>query len=352
LHLQRERASALLRITVDPRTEKFGRRDTIRLAPGTDQGSIYDLSEDGRTLVFDATRDGQSSVWTFEQRGGSPINGRQVATSTQRMSVALARVGNVVMVSQALLAGGTPQYEWSWAPFPSGALTPFTPPDSLEIATALVDDSQLVRADPIAGQPGRARITSYQLDGKARPEITVEGNNFDLRAGPERAFLLVSSHLDSLRLVDSLGSERWHLVVPDSLGRIGSLVVSPAQDSLLIMLQPYALKVDSDGNVPVPVLLVAARTGEWRLVTRMPLIYYRALVWSSDGWIYAALATTANPTTMLYRFRSDGSQMRRIGPVPFPDDGSCDLSQDVRRWACTRTEVLSDLYLVRGFAAR
>jgi tRNA A-37 threonylcarbamoyl transferase component Bud32 len=351
IHLRNGNESALIRIAVDPRTGKFGRRDTLALTQGTARGSLYDLSEDGHTLVFDASRRGESSVWTFEQQGGKPVEGRQLASSSQPMGVWITRDGGRVLLSQATAAGGNLQYQWSIAPFKAGVLAPLTSPDSVE-TYANLDGSRFLTASRLPGPGDRTRIVARDLSGGAPRTVTeIAGKIIWFVPGPSGGLVLVNPSADTIRLLDSLGRQQWQIAVPDSVGTVGSLIPSPDRSEIVFLAQPYRLDVGADGNVGVPLIRASTRTGAWRLTTRVRVIYFRGYVWGDDGWIYAALGTAADPRSALYRFRPEGSQLARIGPIPFPDDGDCELSADARHWACARTESLSDLYLVRNFQA-
>ena len=346
LFIEERSEAALLRIAVDA-SGRFGRQDTLVIMPGASSSTVYDLSEDGRSLVYESNKAGESTVWTATVGRTAQ---RRVATSSQWMNALISRDGRRVFHSQISPVGDSLRVQWFVTPFDSGASRPVTPPLA-DPFTYTADERGLFIGTPMHG--GRARISVYDpLTGEASLFAERPASGFDIFPGTAGGLIEIDSSGDTVRLLDARGQEAWHTAIPDSLGRVPSIISSPDRSAFATITQPLSLEVGPDGNVGVALIELAAPTGTLKVVTRLRLVSFWPYAWSDDGGIYFGMATATDPTLRLYRIPATGGAPRRIGPIPVQNNGVCSLSGNARRWACTRQQWLTDLYLIRNFESR
>jgi hypothetical protein len=343
---------ALLRIGVDPATGRLGRVDTLAIAPGSGSRPEYDLSADGRSLVYAVAREGESALWTLERTStrALPRPFRQVRTSSRPFDAYLTRDGRSILYSAVTQAGTGEGIQWFLAPFDSGAARPVTPPIADPIGHTATDGRRLFIAT--RSPDGHGRLTAYDLaTGRASPFAEEATDRFSIWSGTNGSIGVLSATGDSLRLLDSVGHELLRTGFTDSVGRVAMLASSP--DGKELALFPFASpEPDAEGNFHGPLHRVSAITGRFRYVAQVWGGYApeRPFVWTDDGWIHFAMWSTASdPRPLLYRVRADGGDQEVEGALPFGRDAVCSMSGNGRRWACVVSRALSDLYLIRDF---
>ena len=337
---------SLLRIAVDPGNGRLGRIDTLTIAPDVSSSAVFDFSADGRSLVYAATRDGESSVSTREARPGSQrVASRTVATSSRRMGALIAPDGRRLFYSQQTSAADSVLIQWFVTPFDSSTPRAVTPP--LPRTVAVTTDGQRLFLLTASGPGHGAILASYdQSSGTRTTFAEVTDSESDVALGPSGGLALIRESGRVVRLVDKRGRELWRAVIPDSLGRVSDLLLSPDQSEFVAQTQPVSLKVGPDGNVEIVLFRMSAATGVVKGLVRLRVQQYWLLSWSPDGWLHLVMATAANQELRLYRLRPAGGSVQPEGALP---PGSCQPSQDMKRWACVKTQSLSDIYLLRNF---
>ena len=338
-------AARMLRIAIDQRTGRAGRSDTITVAVGMESRVSYDYSADGRALAYAGVRPGPSRVrlWT---RGatGAPIRDTLVLTTPDPVRAVVVPDGDRVLLRRRL-PGAARQWQWSIGPFGARpdrfvAVTPPLPDayDAIAVDRAAL---YLLRWDTTTA----TRIIRYPLAGGA-PRMIATGLDAvtALALGPAGSVLVVLEGGAELRLLDSLGQERWRATIADSLGRVASLLPIPDGGGWVGFAQPLDLMTGPDGNIPVPLLRVSAADGRIQKVADFRGISLAHLAVSADGQLHFAMSTARDQVFTRYRVPIAGGRPVKEGSVP---PGSCTVSREARSWACVESDQLSDIFLVR-----
>jgi hypothetical protein len=335
---------SMLRVAVDSKTGRFGKVDTLAVAAGVSTSSRFDLSADGRSLVYGAGRDGESVIWARSSLAGAvALTSRKVVSSSRRMDAVVSRDGRTILFSRATAVGDSLGVQWFAVPFDSGAERPVTPPMATPAARA-TDGRRLLLAKPLAA--GRTEIVSYAVESGRQAQVAVlPGEIRGIRPGPHGGVALVNVTGDSVRMLDSLGRVLWTTVVPDSLGRIDDLLPSPDGSEYLSIAQPVSLVIGADGNVVVSMVRLSATSGTLREVARLNLIEYDEYEWADDGWLHFKMARAGEPAMRHYRIPAGGGEARVVGDAPA---GHCSPSGDVHRWVCASNQVLHDIFVLRS----
>ncbi|MEP6574772.1 MAG: hypothetical protein ABJD11_18880, partial [Gemmatimonadota bacterium] len=338
------RGALLLRVAVDLDDGRFGRRDTVQLAPGVTSSYYYDLSADGRSLAYSAFRPGETAIWAGRARGAG-LAERQLVSSSREMAAVISRDGQQILYSKRTAVGDSLGVQWFAMPFDSGASRAVTP--ALKgVSDIEIDDRRILVAQ--TGEQGRQGIASFDL---ASMRMTVVGQeppgSYWMRVGPGGGILLVSESGDSVRLLDRSGRELWRAGFPDTIGRIAEVIPSPDLSGYIAVAQPVSQVLDRQNLITMTLVRIDASTGALRVVSRLRATAIRGpYEWSNDGWLYFSMSASASKGLQLYRMRPEGGspQVRRERP-----EGSCSLAGDAQRWVCVRSQSLSDIYLIRNF---
>jgi serine/threonine protein kinase len=342
---------ALLKIAVDPATGRLGAVDTLIIAPISGSWPQYDLSADGRSLVYALAREGESVLWTLERirRTAPPRPLRRVTTSSRRLDAYVTRDGKSVLYSTVTQAESQEGLRWYVAPFEGGVPRAVTPGITDAIFPSASDDRRLFIAT--RSPAGRARITAFDLvTGRATPFAEQPSDRFTIWSGVRGGIAVLSATGDSLRLLDSLGREFLRTGFDAEVGRMGLVASSP--DGKELALFPIAPpEPNAGGNYEGPVYRISA-AGLPRFVGRVwgGDAAVRPFVWTKDGWLHFVMWSTASDRRpLLYRLRADGGSQEVESQLPFGRDGLCSISGDARRWVCVVNRQLSDIYLMRNF---
>ena len=341
---RRNSGGRMRRIMIDGSTGRPGRQDTIVVAPGLAPEIVYDLTPEGRSLVYSASRVGGAKL-SSRERGGSGAE-RLLASSSFGMEARITPDGTRIVYRTTLSDGPTPRYQWlvTASNGSTGTGRPVTPALAQDFAAKLVtDDALLLLAFDTTSKTSLIR---YDLaTGAQRTVATGLGAVSRIYAGPDGGVVAVARDNAQARLIDSLGRVRWTLTLPDSLGKLLEFLPSPDGHEFAMLGFPPGNAADSSGNYHIPLLRVAAATGEFRFIGWIRANSFLPYVWSRDGWIYLDAALAADPKGALYRLRPDGGPLQRVGPSVGEDCYSA--SADLRRWSCVSIESLSDVYLIR-----
>ena len=343
---------ALLKIAVDPATGRLGPVDTLVIAPGSGSWPQYDLSADGRSLIYALAREGESVVWTLERlhHAAPPRPLRRVLTSSRRLDAYVTGDGQSVLYSTVTQAGGQEGVRWYVAPFEGGPARAVTPGIADAIGLTATDDRRLFIAT--RGPAGRGRITAFDLvTGRATPFAEQPTDRFSIWNGGRGRIAVLSATGDSLQLLDSLGREIFRMGFDSTIGRRS--IAAPSPDGSELALAPFASpEPNPEGNYEGMVYRISTATGVPRFAARMwgGEAPFRPFVWTDDGWLhYVMWSTASDPRPLLYRVRADGGSQEVESELPFGRDGLCSISGDGRRWVCVVNRQLSDLYLIRNF---
>jgi serine/threonine protein kinase len=343
---------ALVKIAVAPATGRLGPVDTLVIAPGSGSWPRYDLSADGRSLVYALAREGESVVWTLERpRPPSPPQPlRRVLTSSRQLDAYVTRDGRNVLYSMVTQVGSQEGARWYVAPFEGGPARAVTPAIADAIGFSATDGRRLFIATRAAA--ARGRITAYDLvTGRATPFAEQPTDRFTIWTGVRGGIAVLSGSGDSLQLLDSLGRVIFRTGFSATVGRRSLVASSP--DGTELALAPFASpEPNAEGNYEGPLYRISAASGRPRFVARMwgGKAPWRPFVWTNDGWLhYVMWSTASDPRPLLYRVRADGGEQEVESQLPFGRDGLCSISGDGRRWVCVVNRQLSDLYLMRNF---
>ncbi|HET7041140.1 MAG TPA: hypothetical protein VFI13_03945, partial [Gemmatimonadales bacterium] len=264
--------SGFLRIAFDPSTGHFGGRDTLALPLGVDAPGIYDLTPDGMTLTYDSRRLAQSKLTFVEGGGGRAPQERPVATATTPLLPAITPDGRTVLYRTATDRGDSTTHRW-WIADPNGGTPrPLTPEFAQDYAYT-VDDAALYR---VAYTPHRgSRVIRHALaDGTARTILDSLPGIADLAVGAHGTTLLILANGDSAFLYDSAGAITARVGVPDTVGSLRSVLVSPDGGEYALFLDPPVSVSARNGEASIPLLVLSARTGTVRIITTLHLMYY------------------------------------------------------------------------------
>jgi hypothetical protein len=337
-------AARILRIAVDQRTGRTGRRDTILVAAGMRSQVSYDYSADGRALVYAAQRPGPFKVrlWTRDANGGAQRD-TTILTTADPARVVILPEGDRVLLRQRL-PGAERQWQWSIGRFGMmpEEFRPVTSPLPKAYQQIASDRSALyllewdtttatrIRRFPLEG--GVSRVVASRL-----PAVTA------LAPGPAGSILVVLRDGAELRLLDSLGNERWRDTLPDSLGRVATMFPIADGTGWVGIAQPLDLSTGPDGNVRVPILRLAAADGRVSKAMELHVLSIQQYAISPDNVLHLAYSTAQEQAFIRYRVPITGGRPVREGRTP---PGGCSVSRDARHWACVESDQLSDIFLV------
>jgi Tol biopolymer transport system component len=344
---------ALLRIAVNPMTGRFGRKDTVVVAPGINL-LAFDIPPSGRSMVYDAARQGASELWTLsrDRAGAVPQTIRRVRTASAAFGAYLSRDGRQIIFSSTDRTQGPVRMQYFVTGFDSGDARALTP----ELADVVSENPTLdFRSFIVATRdsPLHSQLTAYDVVTGQSTHFTDEPfNGLGVMEGGADGVSVITAPGDSVRVLDHSGREMRRFGIPDSLGQVGNFAISPDGSELAFVTTPRTVP----GGVPNQFIMhlyrLSLATGQIRTVSHFPLIITpRTMKWTDDGWIHMELVTLTDDRDVLYRVRADGGQFQLENALPFPRNSFCDMSGDGKRWICEVTHEISDLYLIRNFQA-
>jgi hypothetical protein len=345
-------SGSLQRFAIDPRSGRFGRVDTIALAPGVTSSEVYDYAADGRDLVFQSTRPGESTVILFEggTRGARAAE-RIVTRSTRTVSGGITPDGRHIFVRSELVRGTSVVHQWSVRPVDGVGDRPLAPPAAMAFAYAIEDSAVLqVEYDTAEG----SRVVHYPLAGSPRVVASGLGPVADITPGPDRGVLVLAQGGDSLAHYTSTGGRLWQIAPTGPGEYIAAILTSPARDRVVaFVLAPSELVTDVS-VATVRLVVIDTRTGEVVTRGRFEVGWFVPLTWGADGQLHLAAAPAYGQQTRHVRVRPTGGPLELLGPVDVPLDpssrGWCTASNDLRRRVCNSTTILTDINLFRGEA--
>jgi serine/threonine protein kinase/DNA-binding SARP family transcriptional activator/Tol biopolymer transport system component len=313
---------------VDRRTGHFT-SDTATLVEIPGGGPTFDVSRDGKTLVF-ASEASTPTELTAIERVGDRVTSRSLKSFTgSSNSPVLSPDGRTIAWSHSDPRGANLYL----IPFDSGAerrLTNGQYFDSpvwlrdqrLVLKNGLGGPNQLVVVNPSDAQPrpfGPAQYTS--------------GNPWYLQWLDDSLYALEQMNPHRLLILDSGGSTRDSLAVPDSLGQL--LTVTPDRQQIWFLQLKRGRVYSLDRRTKlVKVAFDPPRNS-------LPL------GWADDGYVLVMRpkGTASSPT--LSRVNSDGT-FRQIAILP-TGCGGVSMSRDGTRLVCMKRDAKrSDIWLQRG----
>jgi serine/threonine-protein kinase len=350
--LSRRNEGALLRIAVNPVTGRFGRKDTIVIAPGIFQPD-FDIPPSGQSMVYAAARQGESEMWTLsrDRAGTVPHTLRRVRAASEDFALHLSRDGRQIIFSATDRTQGQARQQYFVTGFDSGAARPLTPAlaDVVDQNPTL-DFRSLVVATRVS--PHHSQLTAYDVaTGQSTHFADEPSDRFLVIEGGTDGIAVIKYPSDSLRVLDGRGRELRRIGIPDSLGQVFNFLISPDARELGFVTIPRTDPALASQWI-MSLYRLSLATGQVRFVSRVPIEETpRWLRWSDDGWIHIDLVTPSDRRDMLYRVRADGGPVELESALPFPRSSDCDMSGDGKRWVCEVTHEISDLYLIRNFQA-
>jgi len=333
--------AALLRIAVKPLVGKFGREDTIVVAPGVDVPA-FDVPPSGRSMVYEADRQGESELWALsrDRSGAVPHTIRRIRSASEGFKYYLSRDGHQIISYSTDRTQGSLRKQYFVTGFDSGAQRPLTPPlPDVVDENPTFDFRSLVVATRDSLHP--AKLTAYDVvTGRASHFADEAVDRIGIVQGGRDGITVIAG--DTARVLDRSGDELRRIEIPDSLGERWQYAISPDGSEVAFVTTP---RTDVPANQFVlSVVRLSLATGQIRVISREPVAGPpRRMKWTDDGWIRMDLVTSADPRNMLYRVRADGGPLESENALPFPRNGACDMSGDGTRWICEVKHEISDL---------
>jgi hypothetical protein len=336
----------LVRIAFDPGRGRFGTRDTLSVDPQAGELGSFDLSANGRVLVYDGRQAGTFELWALERKGQDFVPARKLRESSVYTTFALSPDGQTAYF-EVPDGGGKETVAFHAMPFDGGPERTITPPYAGGIWMTLGRDGKhLFEA---VKTPRGARLTSYDV---------TTGRGVLVADFPDTAIVLdhgpgggVVATLPPYRKLQFFGADGRHFrdfTVPDSIGPFWGGAISPDGAH-------YALGgvYDTSGStIRFPLFSANLENGKIE-----PLLTFTAVALGQVAWTSSGMHTLMDPgngaSWAVYLLTADGSPpVREAGfPALVGPDPNCRISLDVKRMLCMVSRPVDDIYLIRDFDA-
>jgi serine/threonine protein kinase/DNA-binding SARP family transcriptional activator/Tol biopolymer transport system component len=332
----------VLRRGVDRRTGHFTSDSVTKLKIPVG-GATFGISRDGKTM---AVVDGSSTTtqFTVMERVGEHVTSRSLPTFTGWSSMpALSPDGRTIALSR-----GDAQGENLYLiPFEGGPERPLTSGQHHVDAPVWLRDGRLVFK---RGLPSTQLFVVNPRGGQPRPfgpSGYTTGNPWYLQWLDDSLYVLDQWDEHRLLVVDSSGSVRGRLTVPDTLSQL--LAVTPDARQLWFLERNSESRRFFSLDRSTKLVTVDRSTKLVTITVDIPP-NSQPLGWADDTYVFATWRKrTASPPT-LWRVNSGGT-FTPIAVLPTDCDfGSTviSMSRDGRRFVCVRTDAKRDIWLRRG----
>lgn len=332
----------VLRRGVDRRTGRFTSDSVTKLEIPVG-GATFAVSRDGKTL---AVVDGSSSTKQFMvmERVGDSVTSRSLLTFTGWSSTpALSPDGRTIALSRSD-AQGTNLY---LIPFDGGPERPLTSGRDHVDAPVWLRDGRLVFK---RGLPSTQLFVVDPRGGRPRPfgpSGYTTGNAWYLQWLDDSSYVLEQWDQHRLFVVDSSGSVRGSLTLPDTLDQL--VAVTPDARQLWFLERNAESRRYYSLDRSTKLVTVDRSTRLMRVAAHVPP-NSQPVGWADDTYVFATWPNRAASRPKLWHVNSDGASSQ-ITVLPTDCDFGSSLismSRDGRRFVCVRTSAKRDIWLWRG----
>jgi serine/threonine-protein kinase len=335
----------LMRIPVNPGTGEAMGPPALVLSGASVRE--FAVSPDGRSLVYSRSAPDQQ-IWGVTMNGpGGPTRTEQLTTGTavyrrpdispDGWRVAYARLetgpggdsfGNIFVQP---FGPGAPQQITNT---PADESAPQWSADGKRLAFVAIDSANAgLFVTDLAGDPPR-RLSSTPFPWWGDIAWTPDG----------RRLAHSSASLTRLGLLDLASQSDSLITAPDPVRYVGVPVFSPDGREMVVAVRTHESSWQQ-------LWRVSLADGSWKLFAG-PAGNAVPLLWSRDGYIYAAIFGTANPELWRFSARSGAAERYASLPVACSELGGVALSADARRLVCAVTRAKPDLWVARQFDPR
>ena len=321
----------IFRIGVDRRTGRFT-SDTITKLSIPAGGSTFDLSRDGTILAYvDEAR--TMTEYIAITRNGERATARSLLEFTgSRSSAVLSPDGRTVVLSRSD-AQGRNLYR---IPFEGGAERAITSARDHFATPVWLRDGRLVFK---RGLPSDRLLVGGLTSGQSRPfgpEGYTTGNPFYLQSLDDSSYVLDQRDLHRVLVLDSRGTIRDTVMVPDTLDQL--FAVTPDARQLWFFDRDFATGRFYSLDRETKQVKVAFNTPP----------NARVLGWADNVYAFATWPRLAASRPSLWHV-NPGGRHTRVAELPADCDfGGLSMSRDGRRFVCSRTDAKRDIWLLRG----
>lgn len=321
----------VFRLGVDRRTGHFT-GDTVTRLTIPAGGATLDVSRDGTMLAFVSAARTTTEIMAME-RGGGRVTVRSLLSVTGWSSVPqLSPDGRTIVLSRSD-AQGRNLYR---IPFDGGEARPITSTRDHYATPVWLRDGRLVFK---RGLPSTQLFAVNLNGGQPRPFGPAEyitGNPWYLQWLDDSLYVLDQRDQHRLLVVDSSGSIRDTMTVPDTLDH-------------LVAVTPDARQVWFRGRE-----FVQGRFYSWDRVTKLVKVAfvvprnYGLLGWADDAYVVATWPRRGASSPTIWRVNGGGASTQMAVLPTECDLGGLSMSRDGRRFVCRRTDAKTDIWLLHG----